>query len=104
MKGVYDMNKRQYKKYAKKNYCKSYYNVRQKHMLRKATEICKNLGKEMWCLCITDSRRMNLKHPIKIELVLRDILYEDEILQYIEKQKKRPIKCTLKYNGVDLND
>ena len=91
MKGVYNMNKRQYKKYAKKNYCKSYYNVRREHMLRKATEICKNLGKEMLCLCITDSRRMDLKHPIKIELLLRDILYEDEILAHNE-----PIKCTLK--------
>ena len=56
---------------------------------------------------------MDLKHPIKIELLLRDILYEDEIVAH-----NKPIKCTFegfkvtesmitgstKYNGVVLND
>ena len=60
------MNSRQYKKYANKYYYKKFYSVR-RHIILNV--INKNISSEEYKYCnniivITDSKSMNLKHPI----------------------------------------
>lgn len=65
------MNKRQYKKYAKKYFKKSYYDVRYAKIVEKvakANNIIPN-HKSNYAVFIVDSRRGDLKHPVSIKLL-----------------------------------
>lgn len=57
------MNKRQKKKHAKKLYKHSYYEVRRQKIMNAASRY--STGK-FDIVYITDSRRMDLKHPVKV--------------------------------------
>ena len=65
------MNKRQYKKYAKKYFKKSYYDMRYAKIVKtyaKTNNIIPN-HKDTHALFIIDSRKGNLKHPVSIKLL-----------------------------------
>ena len=66
------MNKRQYKKYAKKNWCKSWYMSRYVDISNEMREYAIVFLDESpigLYIEITDSKRGNLKHPLQIEIM-----------------------------------
>lgn len=69
------MNKRQRKKYEKKLKCKSYYNYRQKRILKIANKYIQNNNihtddYKLNMVYIIDSKRGDLKHIHKVQLLL----------------------------------
>lgn len=63
------MNKRKWKKYAKKAYCKSWYVSRYNKIVQEAKEyaiVFLDMSPFGICVRITDSKRGNLKHPLNV--------------------------------------
>ena len=65
------MNRRKWKKYANKDYCKSWYMSRYNKLRLEAIEyaiIFKDMSPFGIQIKIIDSKRGNLKHPLKIQI------------------------------------
>ena len=64
------MNRRQKKKFKKKLGCKKYIDYRNIMIAKRCAEYAKEHQIEYYAIYVIDSRKMNSKHPVSVQILL----------------------------------